>query len=316
LQELVAGGQLTLLSGTSARRVIVERDGRASGILCQRMNETEPFELPARAIVIAANAFETARLLLLSPSSRHPQGLGNDSNAVGSTLTMHHGYLGQFDLDTRIFSGRAGPLTAASYQFLRPEARGRHGTALFAFNSSLKRARLVGDFGISGAADGPDVVRRTERMPYRRYLAIVCESVPSKKKYLTLSSQRDRFGDPFAHVHYEMNDFDRETHRYVKAIFGRMSHALRCTDSHMRPVERYGSVAHHMGTCPMGDSDADSVTNSFGQVYGSPNLFLGGGAIFPGGNGAVNPTLTMVALALRTAEFIADQFNVLANRKS
>jgi choline dehydrogenase-like flavoprotein len=64
-----------------------------------------------------------------------------------------------------------------------------------------------------------------------------------------------------------------------------------------------------MGGCRMGQTVWDSVVDPFGKLHGSPNLFVVGGGNFVGTSGAVNPTLTMVALALRTADFIGDQFS-------
>ncbi|WP_431978151.1 GMC oxidoreductase [Rhodothermus marinus] len=58
----------------------------------------------------------------------------------------------------------------------------------------------------------------------------------------------------------------------------------------------------------MSERPEAGVVDSFGRVHGTQNLFVGGGAIFVGGSGAVQPTLTMVALALRTADYLLDQF--------
>jgi choline dehydrogenase-like flavoprotein len=57
----------------------------------------------------------------------------------------------------------------------------------------------------------------------------------------------------------------------------------------------------------MGRDIRDSVVDQYGRLHGSSNVFVTGGCTFVGTSGAVNPTLTMVALALRTAEFIDDQ---------
>jgi choline dehydrogenase-like flavoprotein len=69
------------------------------------------------------------------------------------------------------------------------------------------------------------------------------------------------------------------------------------------------SGGHHMGGCRMGRNVRESVVDQYGRLHGSSNVFVTGGCTFVGSSGAVNPTLTMVALALRTADFIGDQFS-------
>jgi choline dehydrogenase-like flavoprotein len=134
------------------------------------------------------------------------------------------------------------------------------------------------------------------------------ESIPDAKKFVALSDTLDRFGDPFAHVQYVASDFDHETYTYATGLFDRIARVLGARSSEFAAQPGYGSGAHHMGTCSMGDDPAESVVNSFGAIHGCRNIFLAGGSIFPGGNGAVNPTLTMLALALRTADYVVDTF--------
>jgi len=62
-----------------------------------------------------------------------------------------------------------------------------------------------------------------------------------------------------------------------------------------------------MGGCRMGHDEHDSVVDAFGKVHGIPNLFVLGGSNFVGTSGAVNPTLTITALAMRTVDYLMDQ---------
>ena len=71
-------------------------------------------------------------------------------------------------------------------------------------------------------------------------------------------------------------------------------------------LSHFTSGHHHMGTCRMGHGVRDSVVDQFGKIHGTPNLFVVGGSNFVSPS-AVNPTLTMVALAIRTTEYIVDQ---------
>jgi choline dehydrogenase-like flavoprotein len=65
-----------------------------------------------------------------------------------------------------------------------------------------------------------------------------------------------------------------------------------------------GGGCHNMGTARMSDDPADGVTNRWGRVHDIPNLFVSDGSLFPS-SGAANPTLTIVALAIRQADHIA-----------
>jgi choline dehydrogenase-like flavoprotein len=121
-----------------------------------------------------------------------------------------------------------------------------------------------------------------------------------------LSDARDRFGDPFAHVHYKANEFDEETYLFARKIFKQFAAASGAVEAQLDGAERYHSGFHHMGGCRMGTSQRDSVVDPFGQVHGTRGLFVAGGSTFVS-SGAVNPTLTMVALAIRTSEYLADQ---------
>ena len=83
--------------------------------------------------------------------------------------------------------------------------------------------------------------------------------------------------------------------------------ARNVSEAELGSEDLYASAYHHMGGCGMGDDPASSVVDSVGRVHDSPNLFVAGGSNFTGASGGVNPTLTMVALALRTSDYILDR---------
>jgi choline dehydrogenase-like flavoprotein len=117
----------------------------------------------------------------------------------------------------------------------------------------------------------------------------------------------DRFGDPFAHVHYDLIDFDFETFAYAREVHDRFVNAVGAAPTALpdNPY-RFGSGAHHMGGCQMSVDSETGVVDQFGRIHGCDNVYLAGSSIFPGSSGAVNPTLTLLALALRSAEHLVD----------
>jgi choline dehydrogenase-like flavoprotein len=107
-------------------------------------------------------------------------------------------------------------------------------------------------------------------------------------------------------VHYETTAFDHETYGFARELFDRFVPGTGSDEAKLASAENFASTNHHMGTCRMGHDAQDSVVDRFGKIHGSPNLFVVGGSNFVGPS-AVNPTLTMVALAIRTTEYIMDQ---------
>lgn len=145
-----------------------------------------------------------------------------------------------------------------------------------------------------------------ERRRHWRTTRFHSEAIPGPEKFVALSETRDRFGDPFAHVNYTLNEMDYATYEFAKGIFERFADATEADEHYFSEPKFFTSTAHHHGTCRMGTSPDNSVVNAWGEVHGVPNLFMAGGSQFVT-SAAVNPTLTMVALAVRTAEYIADQ---------
>jgi choline dehydrogenase-like flavoprotein len=107
-------------------------------------------------------------------------------------------------------------------------------------------------------------------------------------------------------VHYEATALDHETYRFGHDLFDRIKAATGADGGKFASPRRFTSGHHHMGTCRMGHSVRDSVVDQFGKLHGTPNLFVVGGSNFVSSS-AVNPTLTMVALAIRSTDYIVDQ---------
>jgi choline dehydrogenase-like flavoprotein len=289
----------------------MDHSGLARALVYQPNDATTEKEHNAKVIIVAAGAIESARLLLLSKSERHPDGLGNGGGHVGKHLTFHHLWTGDLQYQDHFYPGRFGGFTGQSHQFLDPPERGRHGGVLIQFSSHEFANRVtfhlaLADRPPSEWRTGSEVMEFLNALRHRRLIVLQAESLPSSRKYVTLSQRRDRFDDPYAHVHYESDDFDYETYRFSREIFDRFAAATGARETELASADDFFSGHHHMGTCRMGHNPRDSVVDQFGKVHGSANLFVVGGSNFVGPS-AVNPTLTMVALAIRTAEYIIDQ---------
>ncbi len=302
LAEALSTGRCRIMPLTSVRRVILDRSGRAAALLYQRNDATSPEEHHANVIVIAAGAIESARLLLLSAQGRQP-GQWDVAEQIGRHLMFHHLWWGRLRYRDRLFPGRVGPLTGQSHQFLDPPGRGRHGGIKVEFSSNITASPVVQWDTIRS---GTEILQAEQSVPRERILYLHAESEPSADKHVRLSDKQDRFGDPYAHVHYELTPFDHNTYTFGSTLFEKFAAATEAEAADLEGPDSYFSGNHHMGTCRMCTSARDSVVDGFGRVHGTPNLFVAGSSTFAG-TAAVNPTLTIVALAVRTARYLLER---------
>ena len=298
LNRALASERCTLHTETSVRRILLDADGRARGLLTN--DGSGDVERGFDRVIVAAGALESARLLLLSSDDRYPDGLGNAGGQVGRGLAFHNVWTGRMRYDEDLYPFRFGGWTGQSLQFLNAETRGQHAALKveFASRRAYDPQLTWGDLDDLHAALQPQLQWRP--------IVLQSETFSTPERYVTLSTQTDRYDDPFAHVHYRLHDFDAATYDFARSVFDRFVRSTRAVQSEMPPIDWYTSGSHHMGTCRMGDSAETSVTDSFGAVHGHAGLYLAGGSVFVGSGGASNPTLTMLALALRTADYVID----------
>jgi choline dehydrogenase-like flavoprotein len=136
-----------------------------------------------------------------------------------------------------------------------------------------------------------------------------CEQSPHPDNRLTLDDSRDALGQPRARLHWEWRDEDQENVVRASKLFadgfqraGIGTFELDLKDG--RPNLMHPGLHHHMGTTRMHRSERQGVVDEHGRVHGTGNLFVGGYSVFPSG-GYINPTLTIVALALRQGEHLS-----------
>ena len=130
-------GRCRVHTNTSVRRLVVDRAGQARALVYQPNDEATEREHGAKVIIVAAGTLESARLLLLSASERHPDGLGNDGGHVGQHLTLHHLWSGNLHYKDHFQPSRFGGYTGRSHQFLDPPNRGKHAGVVINFSSQL-----------------------------------------------------------------------------------------------------------------------------------------------------------------------------------
>ena len=146
-----------------------------------------------------------------------------------------------------------------------------------------------------------------QRLRYQIALASLIEQLPDPKNRMTLSKEFfDKMGLPRPEIYYQIGDYERKALRHAQDLHNYLFNAWGVSGIKHSPS--YHTSAHIMGTFRMGKNPKDSVVNPELRCHDHSNLFLLGSGVFPSG-GAANPTLTLAALALRSADLIVRECN-------
>lgn len=287
-----------------AQRITVNNRGLATGAIWQSVDGTQHFQ-SADIVLCAANGIGTPRLLLASACSRFPNGLANSSDMVGRRLMMHPLAIvqGLFDEQLESWQGHFGS-TVQCLEFAQDDAsRGFRGGAKWSLHP-MGCGPLTESLKILREEEaGADYHRRhAQRLGHGLQWSILCEDLPDLENRVVLSTElTDSSGLAAPKLIY----------RYSKDVLKNLEwNAARAVevfkDAGARQVETIMPIrgnAHLMGTARMGDDPTSSVVNKWCMSHDIPNLGVIDGSVFVT-SGAVNPTTTICALALRTADYL------------
>lgn len=175
--------------------------------------------------------------------------------------------------------------------------------------------RRLGRHLLNVVAGGDDVAVTLLRQAVEAFLPrprlalrVVLESTPCRESRVTLSDRRDRLGMPRVRIHWRLNSGDRRGLQRLMTALGQEIGRLglgrlvedHSIDSSGWPASMTGGK-HHMGTTRMHPDPAQGVVDADCRVHGLSNLYVAGSSVFPTG-GYANPTLTIIALAIRLAD--------------
>jgi choline dehydrogenase-like flavoprotein len=282
-------------------QVTHDEDRRANGVLYFRVGNGEALlRQRAKTVVVAGYAIETPRLLLNSESALFPEGFANSSGLVGKCFMVHSGHQVFAKFDERINQYKAPPGLALTEHFNRtiPDADFICGYTIETVGPHAAdfAARVTTARGFWG-----DELRRV-MLDYNYYsgIGIVGEVLPQRSNEVRLHpTERDQYGLPVPHVVFGYHDNDRRLIAHAIGQMERIMDAAGGTD-----IWSADRTAHLLGTCRMGSDPRDSVVDADCRSHDVPNLFICDGSVFPTGAG-VNPSLTIEAIAARTADRIA-----------
>ncbi|MFB6362153.1 MAG: GMC family oxidoreductase [Halobacteriales archaeon] len=278
----------------------------------------ETYRQPAWQFVVACGGVETARLLLLSRSTDHPDGLANSSGLVGRFF-MDHLFAGTGGvIDRRTRQHHIGFLTSESHQFYddptQGTERGIPGTD--ADRDELGSIKLeffnyAGPSPVTAALAGEtwgDELLEELRASYGHNLAVggLVEQYPRADNYVSLDpSTTDDHGNPVPEIHWGVDDRTRRTIRRANELQEAILGELDAEITWQVGPENTGPAFHHMGTTRMGTDPTASVVDPWLRTHDVANLTIASSSVFVTG-GAMNPTLTIAALALRAADAVGE----------
>ena len=317
-------GRLTLITEAMAREVTVGRDGLANGVSYIDRKTGRDMHVSARIVVLAASACETARILLNSKSSQFPNGLANSSGTVGKYLTDTtgtdvSGFIPKMmDMPPHNEDGVGGMhiympwwLDNSKLDFPRGyhiETYGGRGVPSAGFMGGIHRYPRGGGYGASLKAD------------YRRYYGASIgfsgrgEMIPNDDCYCEIDPNVvDQYGIPVLRFHWKWTDHEynqvkhmQQTFRAIIAEMGGQVFSPMPTREQGYGIANGGAIIHELGGARMGNDPKTSVVNANCQAHDVKNLFVTDGAPFVS-QADKNPTWTILALSMRTSDYIAQQ---------
>jgi choline dehydrogenase-like flavoprotein len=275
----------------------VERDGerRVKGV-AYLDKEGREHRVGAKIVVLAAHALETPRILLLS------EGLANSTGKVGRGLMSHPTWqvFGKFAEPVNAYKGiQMGHVMVQDYYRPGSTAGVKRGFVLISYMMTpITYANL------SGAMYGAEFKQFLKDYPFTAAWWAHAEGLASDENTVTLDPEvKDARGLPVGRITYEWGENDI---RLAGAARDKAVEMMKASGAEKVIVGlNYG--AHAMGTCRMGNDPEKSVVNEYCQSHDVENLFICDTSVFVTGSG-VNPTLTAMAIAQRSAEYIVGQY--------
>ena len=256
----------------------------------------------ADAFVLAGGGVETPRLLLLSDSKAYPDGLANSSGHVGSFFADHlfAGVGGVLDEPTR--QHHVGFYTSGCDQFY-DEADERFAPFKLEFFNYAGPTPL--GMALTGDDWGDALLERL-REEYGGHVAVggLVEQLPQAESQIRLHPDRtDDRGNPVPDVHWRVGDRALRTIERANEIQRAILEELGAEIEWVVGPDETGPAYHHMGTTRMSADPAAGVVDPDCRTHDLDNCWIASSSVFPTG-GAMNPTLTIAALALRVADHV------------
>jgi quinoprotein glucose dehydrogenase len=312
-RTLRGANRVTLMTRTLVRRLVPSANSDRIEVAqaVSRDNPSEPIEIRARTFVTAGGYVWSPHLLLLSQSSRFPNGLANRAGLVGKYLTGHRNVGGYVALPIKLYPGLNEQHSLVTKHFMRKPRYDRFlRHDLRVWESAVdKGPRLRNDAGelMLGDAIMNDWRERTQTGSAR--VRCYYDVIPARESELTLdATRRNAHGDPLPKLAFRDADVSRDLRVWsedqIKALFESLA---RAGNGRVIRTASDSFQDHPAGGCRMGRDAASGVVDSWGRTFEHENLFVVGAPTMVSGSCA-NGTLTFCALSLRSALEVGREF--------
>jgi choline dehydrogenase-like flavoprotein len=326
LKPALATGKLTIVANAMAREVLSNDEGLATGVSYVNTHTMQEEQVRAKVVVLAASACESARLLLNSKSARFPNGLANSSGTVGKYLTDSTG------------ASASGFIPALMDQppYNEDGVGGMHlympwwvnnKTLDFprGYHIEIGGGKRMPGYGFGGGIQnypggnggGYGAALKAE---YRKFYGSTVgfagrgEMVANPDSYCEIDPNVvDKFGIPVLKFHFKWSDYEYKQAKHMQETFREIIHTMGGTPSTPMPtaengygLEPGGRIIHEAGTTRMGNDPKTSVLNKYSQAHDVKNVFVADAGPFVS-QADKNLTWTILAFAMRTSEYIADE---------
>ena len=284
LEAAAQTGRLSIRSGAVVREIEVDRSGRVCGVTwIDQKNRTEE-RVSASLVFLGASALESTRLLLLSRSSRSPDGLGAASGVLGRGLMDH----------VRLRVEGSGPPRL-------PGSAPEEGRCLYLPRFDARKLSTPGPergFGVQ-------MFQLTDGVEHSQFIAVsFAEMLPRPENRVTLDpNRRDAWGIPVLHIDCSHSSAEIVRAREQIAALRELAEAAGMTLTYIDEAPAPpGSANHECGTARMGSDPANSVLDPNNECWDARGLYVTDGACFPS-QANQNPTLTILALTARACDY-------------
>ncbi|MGH9451627.1 MAG: GMC oxidoreductase [Terriglobia bacterium] len=308
-------GNLDLRTNAYATHVLVNDEGKATGIAYIDRETRKPVEVRGKSVVLAASCVATAKLMLNSRSRQWPNGIANSSGQVGRNLCDHlygttaYGYLPQL-LGQPSFPDNVSDAQIVwmpRWQNLENPHSEKYirGYSIYPTGGCGSFPWYYGQIEGYGARFKRDI-KKYYPTPVSFYCQ--CPSLRSGTNYVDIDPQvKDLYGIPVARIHFDWGTNELMMWEQAKGVCARV---IEASGGEVWGLGEHpntpGYSLHETGTCRMGNDPRKFVTNRFGQAHDVPNLYVCDASVFLNCTDKTT-TLSILAFSLRTCEYLMEQ---------
>ena len=335
LPPALATGRLTIITNAMAREVMTDSEGKATGVSYIDTRTKEEVQVKAKVVVLAASACESSRLMMNSKSSRHPNGLSNSSDVLGKYLTDSTGgdVMGFFpqlvDSPAHNEDGVGGMHIYIPWWLEKDKtlgfSRGYHietwggkGMPGYGFGGGIQRTngKLTGGDRSKGGGGYGLQLKDDYRRLWGAFIGMSGrgEMIARRENYCEIDpTVKDQYGIPVLRFNVKWSDDELLQMKHFQETGNEIIHKMGGVPLWDIPskednygITRPGQIIHEVGTTRMGSDPKNSVLNSNCQAHEASNVFVADAGPFVS-QAHKNPTWTILALSMRTSEYIVTE---------